>query len=52
MSKSLRIGDVAKAVGTTPRLLAGTTPIIAAVLGLLNMPEPAPTVNSQSALCQ
>ena len=35
-----------------PRRSAGTTPIIAAVFGLLNMPEPTPTIASHSALCQ
>ena len=49
---SLRIGDVAKLAGTTPRRSAGTVPIIAAVLGLLNMPEPAPTISSHRPLCQ
>ena len=32
--------------------VAGTAPIIAAVFGLLNMPEPMPTSPSQSVLCQ
>ena len=41
-----------RAPAATPRRLAGTVPIIAAVLGLLNMPEPAPTISSQRALCQ
>ena len=31
-----------------PRRCAGTAPIIAAVLGELNMPEPIPTTNSQT----
>ena len=35
-----------------PRRWAGTTPIMAAVLGLLNIPEPIPTRASQAALCQ
>ena len=33
-----------------PRRYGGTTPIIAAVLGLLNMPEPTPTTSSHSTL--
>ena len=33
-----------------PRRCTGTAPIIAAVFGLLNMPEPMPTSASQSAL--
>ena len=41
-----------RAPAAMPRRFAGTTPIMAAVLGLLNMPEPAPTANSHSALCQ
>ena len=36
----------------TPRRCAGTVPIIAAVFGLLNMPEPTPTMKSHSTLCQ
>ena len=36
------------APAATPRRCAGTVPIMAAVLGLLNMPEPAPTISSQS----
>ena len=32
-----------------PRRAAGTVPIIAAVFGLLNMPEPIPTSSSQVA---
>src|SRR3954447_3599624 len=32
-----------------PRRAGGTTPIIAAVFGLLNMPEPIPTRSSQKA---
>ncbi len=41
-----------RAPAAMPRRWAGTTPIIAAVLGLLNMPEPTPTSASHSALCQ
>src|SRR5205085_2314541 len=41
-----------RAPAATPRRCAGTTPIIAAVLGLLNMPDPTPTVSSHRALCQ
>ena len=32
--------------------VVGTVPIIAAVLGELNIPEPIPTRSSQSMLCQ
>ena len=35
--------------GAIPRRAGGTVPIIAAVLGLLNMPEPMPTSRSQVA---
>ena len=41
-----------RAPAAMPRRLAGTTPIIAAVLGLLNMPEPMPTTSSHRPLCQ
>ena len=41
-----------RAPAAMPRRWAGTAPIIAAVLGLLNMPEPTPTISSHSALCQ
>ncbi len=41
-----------RAPAATPRRRAGTTPIMAAVLGLLNIPEPTPTIASHSALCQ
>ena len=41
-----------RAPAAMPRRLAGTAPIIAAVLGLLNMPEPTPTSTSHRALCQ
>jgi hypothetical protein len=33
-----------------PRRLDATVPIIAAVLGLLNIPDPTPTMNSHSVL--
>ena len=35
-----------------PRRSGGTVPIIAAVFGLLNMPEPTPTSSSHRPLCQ
>ena len=38
-----------RVAAATPRRCAGTAPIIAAVLGELNMPEPMPTISSQSA---
>ena len=41
-----------RAPAAIPRRSAGTVPIIAEVLGLLNMPEPRPTIKSHSALCQ
>ncbi len=41
-----------RAPAAMPRRAAGTAPIIAAVFGLLNMPEPTPTNASHSALCQ
>ena len=41
-----------RAPAATPRRNAGTAPIIAAVLGLLNMPEPMPVSPSHSALSQ
>ena len=44
--------SIIRAPAATPRRLAGTVPIIAAVLGELNMPEPMPTSPSQTALCQ
>ena len=37
-----------RAPAAMPRRLAGTTPIMAAVLGLLNIPEPIPTIASHS----
>src|SRR5947208_1745554 len=42
--------SITRAPAAIPRRAAGTTPIIAAVFGLLNMPEPIPTSASQSAL--
>ena len=41
--------SIVRAPAAIPRRLVGTVPIIAAVLGLLNMPEPTPTTNSHSA---
>ena len=35
-----------------PRRCAGTEPIIAAVFGELNMPEPRPMISSQCVLSQ
>ena len=35
-----------------PLRCAGTVPIMAAVLGLLNIPEPTPTASSHKPLCQ
>jgi hypothetical protein len=40
------------APAATPRLCAGTVPIIAAVFGLLNIPEPTPTISSHRPLSQ
>ena len=40
------------APAATPRRCGGTVPIIADVLGLLNIPEPTPTMKSHSPLCQ
>src|SRR5205085_5457791 len=42
--------SITRAPAAIPRRWVGTTPIIAAVFGLLNMPEPVPTSASQSAL--
>ena len=42
--------SMTRAPAAMPRRWTGTTPIIAAVFGLLNMPEPMPTSASQSAL--
>src|SRR5205085_3699847 len=44
--------SIVRAPAATPRRWAGTAPIIAAVLGLLNRPEPTPTTSSHSELCQ
>ena len=41
--------SIVRAPAAIPRRLVGTVPIIAAVFGLLNMPEPTPTTNSHSA---
>ena len=41
-----------RAPAAMPRRWAGTVPIMAAVLGLLNMPDPTPTSASQIMLCQ
>ena len=38
-----------RAPAAMPRRWAGTVPIIAAVLGLLNMPEPTPTIEQPQA---
>ena len=44
--------SIIRAPAAMPRRLAGTTPIIAAVFGELNMPEPTPTSSSHRELCQ
>ena len=44
--------SIVRAPAAIPRRSAGTVPIIAAVFGELNMPEPMPTRSSQSALSQ
>src|SRR5436305_5746011 len=44
--------SITRAPAAIPRRCAGTVPIIAAVLGELNMPEPTPTTNSHTALSQ
>ena len=41
-----------RAPAAMPRRWAGTVPIMAAVFGLLNMPEPTPTTSSHSPLSQ
>ena len=41
--------SIVRAPAAMPRRCAGTVPIIAAVFGLLNMPEPTPTTNSHRA---
>ncbi len=44
--------SIVRAPAAIPRRFAGTVPIIAAVLGELNIPEPTPTRNSHSVLSQ
>ena len=44
--------SIVRAPAAMPRRWTGTVPIIAAVLGELNIPEPIPTRASQSMLCQ
>ena len=44
--------SIVRAPAAIPRRSAGTVPIIAAVFGELNIPEPIPTSASQSMLCQ
>ena len=44
--------SIVRAPAAIPRRFAGTTPIIAAVFGELNMPEPTPTRSSHRLLCQ
>ena len=44
--------SIVRAPAATPRRWGGTVPIIAAVFGELNMPEPMPTSASHSELCQ
>ena len=44
--------SIIRAPAAMPRRLAGTAPIIAAVLGELNMPDPMPTSPSHTALSQ
>src|SRR3954454_2722702 len=44
--------SIVRAPAAIPRRCTGTVPIIAAVLGELNMPEPRPTMPSHSALSQ
>ena len=44
--------SMVRAPAAAPRRPGGTVPIMAAVLGLLNMPEPMPTSSSHSVLCQ
>ena len=41
--------SIVRAPAAIPRRCVGTVPIIAAVFGQLNMPEPTPTMNSHSA---
>jgi hypothetical protein len=44
--------NIIRAPAATPRRCGATVPIIAAVLGELNMPEPMPTIVSQIMPCQ
>jgi hypothetical protein len=44
--------SIIRAPAATPRRCGATTPIIAAVFGELNMPEPIPTIVSQTMPCQ
>ena len=44
--------SIVRAPAAIPRRCGGTVPIIAAVLGELNSPDPMPTSASHSALCQ
>ena len=44
--------SIVRTPAAIPRRFVGTVPIIAAVFGLLNMPEPTPTTNSHSAAQQ
>ena len=44
--------SITRAPAAMPRRCAGTTPIIAAVFGLLNMPEPMPTRSEPEAALQ
>ena len=44
--------SIVRAPPAIPRRCGGTVPIIAAVFGLLNMPEPIPTMPSHSTLSQ
>ncbi len=44
--------SIVRAPAAIPRRCGATVPIIAAVLGELNMPEPMPTIASHSAGCQ
>ena len=44
--------SIIRAPAAIPRRFGGTVPIIAAVLGELNIPEPIPTSPSQRAVSQ
>jgi len=44
--------SIVRVPAAIPRRCGATVPIIAAVFGLLNIPEPTPTMKSQSVLCQ